>query len=100
MAQPLEVVLVEYELPAAAEVEPFARRLDRCLELRGARWMRSYLTLDGRRAICEFEAPDAESVREAFRSAGRAFERAWVARAYWREGAGTVREPGPVVAHE
>ncbi len=86
MPQPVQVVLVEYRLPPEAEVEPMARRIDRCLELRGARWMRSYLTPDGRRAICEFEAPDAESVREAFRSAGQPFDRAWVARMWWREG--------------
>jgi hypothetical protein len=86
MKQPAQVVLVEYDLPAEAEVEPMARRIDRCLELRGARWMRSYLTPDGRKALCEFEAPDAESVREAFRMAGQPFDRAWIAQLYWREG--------------
>jgi len=85
MQQPVQVVLVEYALPPEAEVEPMARRIDRCLELRGARWMRSYLTQEGRKAICEFEAPDAESVREAFRSAGQPYDRAWVASLYWRE---------------
>jgi len=85
MSQPLQVVMVEYELPPEAEVEPMARRIDRCLELRGGRWMRSYVTLDGRRAVCEFEAPDAESVRESFRMAGQPFDRAWVARLYARE---------------
>ncbi len=54
-------------------------------ELRGARWMRSYITPDGRRAICEFQAPDPESVREAFRSAGQPFDRAWAAKVWWRE---------------
>jgi hypothetical protein len=85
MQQPVQVVLVEYDLPTEAEVEPMARRIDRCLELRGARWMRSYLTQDGRKAICEFEAPDAESVREAFRSAGQPYDRAFVANLFWRE---------------
>jgi len=85
MKQPTQVVLVEYELPPEAEVEPMARRIDKCLEMRAARWMRSYITPDGRRALCEFEAPDAESVREAFRMAGQPFDRAWVARAFWRE---------------
>lgn len=80
-----QVVMVEYELPPEAEQEPLARRIDRCLALRGARWMRSYVTLDGRRAVCQFEAPDAESVREAFRMAGQPFDRAWVARVYVRE---------------
>ena len=86
MKQPTKVVLVEYDLPPEAEVEPMARRIDRCLKLRGARWMRSYMTQDTRRAICEFEAPDAESVREAFRSAGQSFDRAWVANLFSREG--------------
>jgi len=85
MKQPVQVVLVEYGLPPEAEFESLARRIDRCLELRGARWMRSYVTQDQRRAICEFEAPDAESVREAFRMAGQPFDRAWVASLFWRE---------------
>ena len=84
-AQPLTVVLVEYEPPPEARLEEMARRIDRCLALRGARWMRSYLTPDGQRALCEFEAPDVESVREAFRSAGQPFDRAWLASTWWRE---------------
>ena len=48
--------------------------------------MRSYLTPDGKKALCEFEAPNAESVREAFRMAGHPYDRAWVAQLYWREG--------------
>jgi len=83
--QPTQVVLVEYQLPPEAEVEPMARRIDRCLEARGGRWMRSYIAPDGRHAVCEFQAPDAESVREAFRLAGQPIERAWVASLYWRE---------------
>ena len=85
MPQPTRVVLVEYERPAPAELEEWTRRINRCLSLRGARWMRSYLTADGRRAICEFEAADAESVREAYRAAGQPFDRAWVADLWWRE---------------
>ncbi|HYD42584.1 MAG TPA: DUF4242 domain-containing protein [Anaeromyxobacter sp.] len=83
---PRQVVLMEYAMPPEAEAEAIARRIDRCLELRGARWMRSYVSADGRRALCEFEAPDAESVREAFRSAGQPFDRAWVAQVYARDG--------------
>ena len=85
MKQPTQVVLVEYALPPDAEVEPMARRIDKCLELQAARWMRSYITADGRRALCEFEAPDAESVREAFLLAGQPFDRAWVPQAFWRD---------------
>src|SRR5215510_3573035 len=56
-----------------------SRQVDPCLEAYGARWIRSYLSSDRRRMLCEFEAPDADAVREAFRSAGMPFERAWLA---------------------
>lgn len=63
------------------------RRLDDCLAQHGARWLRSYLSADHRRMVCEFEAPDAEAVRVSYRSAGIAFERAWTAEIYTRDGA-------------
>jgi hypothetical protein len=59
--------------------------IDECLKIRNARWMRSYLSTDRRRMVCEFEAPDAEAVREAYRSAGVTFERVWVAELYKRD---------------
>ena len=62
-------------------------RLDDCLASHGARWMRSYLSNDRRRMVCEFEAADAESVRQSYRSAGVTFDRVWVAERYTREGA-------------
>lgn len=40
---------------------------------------RSFLSTDRRRMICAFEAADAEAVRTAYRSAGEAFDRVWVA---------------------
>jgi hypothetical protein len=60
----------------------FARRLDDCLAQHGARWLRSYMSTDHRRAVCEFEAPDAEAVRVSYRSAGLEFERVWTAEVY------------------
>jgi hypothetical protein len=54
-----------------------ASQLDPCLEAHGARWMCSYLSHDRRRMICEFEAPDAETVRQSMRSAGVSFDRVW-----------------------
>jgi hypothetical protein len=57
----------------------FAKVVDPCLEVRDAAWRRSSLSKDKLRMICEFEAPDAESVREALRTAGVAFERVWTA---------------------
>ncbi|MBD3886794.1 DUF4242 domain-containing protein [Phormidium tenue FACHB-886] len=50
-----------------------------CLEIEGAKWMRSQVSLDGQRVICEFEAPDAELIRSAFRRTSIGFERVWVA---------------------
>ena len=61
-----------------------ARRLDPCLEAHGARWMCSYLSHDRRRMICEFDAPDAEAVRQSMRSADVAFERVWSSEVFRR----------------
>jgi hypothetical protein len=63
----------------------FAKQLDPCLEVRNGAWRRSSLSLDRLRMTCEFEAPDADSVREALRSAGIAFERVWPANVFAAE---------------
>jgi hypothetical protein len=60
----------------------FAKKIDPCVELRQGMWRRSSVSVDKLRMVCEFEAPDAESVREAFRTAGIAFERVWTANVY------------------
>lgn len=61
------------------ELNSAARRVDACLDMHGARWKRSYMSKDRRRLICEFEAADAEHVRESYRSAGVSFDTCWVA---------------------
>jgi Protein of unknown function (DUF4242) len=48
-----------------------------CLEMYGVTWSRSVLSGDRLRMICEYSAPDAESVRKAQRQAGKEFERIW-----------------------
>jgi hypothetical protein len=60
----------------------FAKRLDPCLEARNAMWRRSYVSPDKTRMTCEFEAPDAETVRDAMRMAGLKFERVWTAQVF------------------
>ena len=60
-------------------------RIDKCAQMRNARWMRSYLSDDRKRMVCEFEAPDAQSVRDAYHSAGVAVERVWRSELYKRE---------------
>ena len=64
------------------ELNDAASRVDRCLQAHGARWQRSYLSKDRKRMICEFEAADAEQVRESYRSAGVNFDGCWSADVY------------------
>ena len=61
------------------EYGKLAQKVDPCLGQHNAIWIRSYIAADKKRCVCEFEALDAESVREAFRSAGVPFERVWAA---------------------
>jgi hypothetical protein len=55
--------------------DEMARRLDPCLELRGIRHIRSWIDADRTWGVCEYEAADAETVREAYRSAQVTFRR-------------------------
>jgi hypothetical protein len=50
-----------------------------CLGMRGIRWLGSAISKDGLRGICKYDAPDAESVRQANREAGCPFESVWPA---------------------
>ena len=80
------IVEQTFETPLTDEEHGrIGQRLDKCLEAYGARWMRSYLSTERRRMVCEFEAPDAEAVRVSYRSAGVAFDRVWAAEVYARD---------------
>jgi len=48
-----------------------------CLTERAATWRYSLLSHDRLRMLCTFAAPDAESVRAAYRKGGGAFNRIW-----------------------
>ncbi len=75
-----------FESPVSTEeLNESAKRFDTCLVAHGARWMRSDVSQDRKRMICEFEAADAEAVRESARSAGIPFDRCWPAVLYARE---------------
>lgn len=50
--------------------DSMARDAMGCLDLYRVQWRQSLLSLDGRRLICWFSAPDAESTRLALRQAG------------------------------
>lgn len=74
------VVECEYDTPFDKKkwLEADMRLLP-CLEAHGATWIRSQVSLDGQRTMCEFEAPDADSIRTAYRKTGVAFKRVWIA---------------------
>jgi hypothetical protein len=75
-----------FEAPVTDEyLNDAAKRVDGCLQAHGARWMRSYLSLDRKRLICEFEAADAEQIRDSYRSAGVSFDHCWTATVYSRD---------------
>jgi len=59
-------------------------QLSPCLQERDIRWIRSLVSPDRRRTVCEFEAPDAEMMRDSLRRAGASYDKLWVAE---------VREP-------
>jgi hypothetical protein len=82
-----EIIVVEqvFDPPLTDEEHGrIGKLIDRCAEMRNARWMRSYVSTDRKRMVCEFEAPDAQSVRDAYRSADVAVERVWGAERYQR----------------
>lgn len=48
-----------------------------CHTAHNVRWIRSMMARDRSRVICEFDAPDAETVRRSFRKAGLPYVRIW-----------------------
>lgn len=81
-------LIVEQHFPepvSEAQYDIWAKRVDPCLEARGARWLRSYISRDRCHVICEFEAPDADAVRDSYRAADTPFDRVWAAEVFKRE---------------
>lgn len=62
---------------ALAEVNA---RMAPCLEMHGVRWIRTHLSEDRQRMVCEYEAPDAGSVRKVQHEAQASFDRIWAGR--------------------
>jgi hypothetical protein len=78
----MEHVIVERVFAEPVDLVAFERRTreeDPCFSARQIRYLRSSVSRDGLRMICEYLAPDAESVREANRNAHLPFERVWSA---------------------
>lgn len=81
----MEHVIVERAFAEPVEIEELAQRAMvnmSCYEMRRVKLLRTLLSRDRLRMICEYLAPDAESVREANTHAGMPFERIWTAKVY------------------
>ncbi|MEM9904198.1 MAG: DUF4242 domain-containing protein [Cyanobacteria bacterium P01_D01_bin.44] len=55
------------------------RRVLPCHDKRGVEWVRSYISSDRTRIICELTAPDAEVIRETYRRFNIPYDRGWSA---------------------
>jgi hypothetical protein len=78
----MEHVMVERVFSEPVTVEQLRASLQRgesCMTMYRVRFLRTNLSRDGLRMICEYEAPDAESVRLVQQRLGMAFERVWTA---------------------
>jgi hypothetical protein len=53
-----------------------------CLEQRQVTFLRTFFSTNCRRMLCLYQAPDAESVRQAQREAGMPVERVWACQAF------------------
>jgi hypothetical protein len=76
----MPTVLVErlFEEPVAFEgAHALEEAMGWCLEQHRVQWVRSYFSTDGRRSLCLYHAPDAESVRLAQHQAGLPFDAVW-----------------------
>ena len=62
-----------------ADLDATFERVGGCLGLYGARHIRSHLSNDRRRMFCEFDAADAQSVRDLQGAANAPFDRVWPA---------------------
>ena len=75
-------IIVErtFEAPLSQEdLTATETRMAPCLGLYRVRWIRSYWSADRRRMICEYDAPDAQSVRSVQREAEAKFDQIWPA---------------------
>ena len=68
-----DVPLTKEQLVATEE------RMAPCLDIYDVNWIRSYWSADRQRMICEYEAADAQAVRNVQREADAKFERVWLA---------------------
>lgn len=77
---PVYVVERTYDPPISPRtLYDLSKLLAPCNAARDIKWLVTHFSDDGSRAVCMYEAFDAERVREANRVAGLAFDRVWAA---------------------
>lgn len=59
------------------ELSEVTARMAPCLELHDVQWIRTHLSEDRQRMVCEYQARDAESVRKVQHEAQAKFDRVW-----------------------
>ncbi|HSD25802.1 MAG TPA: nickel-binding protein [Vicinamibacteria bacterium] len=77
-----DAIIVERTLDPPVDEEMVRAAVERgswCLEQYRCRIVWSYLSNDGKRAVCVFAGPDAESVRQTQRQTGLPFDGVWPA---------------------
>lgn len=62
-----------------SDLDTVSDRIGSCLDLYNVRWIRSHFSADHRRMVCEYDAADAQSVRDVQNAAQASFERVWAA---------------------
>jgi hypothetical protein len=89
-------VIVEREFEEPADFGALQEREDGfawCLDQHRVRFIRSYFSKDRKLMVCEYEAPDAEAVREIHRQTGLPYVRLWTARLFDWEAEGLGERP-------
>ena len=77
---PVPNVLVERSFPAPVafeEIAAAAQAASACLQVRDVKYARTFFSMDRKRMLCFYDAPDAESVRVAQREAKLPSDAVW-----------------------
>ena len=78
----MEKVVVERTFETPVDLRAVDKTMARsgwCLDVHRVRFVEGFLSADGKRMVCIYEAPDAESVRVANREMGAPFDHVWTA---------------------
>ncbi len=77
---PYLIVEYDHDPPISDEqLVAHSQSLEPCITARNIKRLRSWISVDRKKGCCEYHAPDAESLREAYHSAKVKFARVWPA---------------------